>query len=221
MQLSGLATLLTALSSISIYVDASPAITSPLQVQWKAGTANVITWIDNQDGKSSPDKVNLSLMQGKPTSLQEVGNIATEVDTASGQFIWDIPAAQVPGSDYAIRIGVLPNIFYSPYFEIVVANGNSSKSVPESSSEATSVTSTDISSVESTNSVSETTHATSEAVTTPSGSTISEASKISSTTKTPSNPSSPTNGNTSGSSTNVASFVSALTGVGWVIAQLI
>ncbi|KAK9768253.1 hypothetical protein K7432_001275 [Basidiobolus ranarum] len=156
MQLSSLATLLTVVSSIATYVDASPAISSPLGAQWKAGTTNIITWYDNQDGMPYPDKVDLALVQGKASSLQQMGNIATGVDTASGQFKWDIPVSQASGKDYAIQIGISPNITYSPYFEILSDNEESSESVPESTSTSTSISTSTSTSTSTTSSSSST-----------------------------------------------------------------
>ncbi|ORX96534.1 hypothetical protein K493DRAFT_314475 [Basidiobolus meristosporus CBS 931.73] len=146
MHFTSLTALIAVLSTAITYVSAGAAVTSPLGGSWKAGSSNIITWVENNEGEPMPAKLTIDLMQGKATTLQLVGTIATDVDSATGQYKWDIPAGQAPGKEYAIRLGTLPNVAYSPSFEIVsgsaVPGGNSTTtSQPAQSSTSTSASS--------------------------------------------------------------------------------
>ncbi|KAK9767996.1 hypothetical protein K7432_001726 [Basidiobolus ranarum] len=145
MHFSHLTTLIAVLSSVVTYVNADAAITAPLGASWKAGSSNIITWTENNEGEPMPATFDISLMQGKPTSLQLVSTIASSVDSASGQYKWDIPAGQAPANDYSIRLGNPPVVFYSPAFEIVAGGvappASSNTTTPSQPSQSPSNTS--------------------------------------------------------------------------------
>ncbi|ORX96535.1 hypothetical protein K493DRAFT_370912 [Basidiobolus meristosporus CBS 931.73] len=137
MYLSNICSFLAVLGATVPYVFASVAITAPLMSSWKAGTTNIITWTDNGDGKPMPAKFDIALMEGKMTSLQLVASVVSQVDSSAGQYSWNIPANQAPAKDYSIRIGTPPDVAYSPYFEIVGANGaQGGGAAPDSSAPA-------------------------------------------------------------------------------------
>ncbi|KAK9768251.1 hypothetical protein K7432_001273 [Basidiobolus ranarum] len=123
MYLPSLTTVSILLASTLSYVSAKPAITAPVQSVWKAGTKNIITWIDNGETPAMSGKFDIALMQGKQTSLALVSVIQKDVDSASGQYQWEIPATQAPAKDYAIRVGVAGDVYYSAFFEIASSDG--------------------------------------------------------------------------------------------------
>ncbi|KAK9768252.1 hypothetical protein K7432_001274 [Basidiobolus ranarum] len=125
MYLPNIATVSIVIASFLSYASAKPAITAPVQSVWKAGTKNIITWIDNGETPAMSGKFDIALMQGKQTSLALVSVIQKDVDTASGQYQWEIPATQAPAKDYAIRVGVAADVYYSDFFEIVSSDGKS------------------------------------------------------------------------------------------------
>ncbi|KAK9687998.1 hypothetical protein K7432_014559 [Basidiobolus ranarum] len=112
---------LLVLAMVARYVDAGVAITGPLGNTWAAGSSHIITWTDNGDGTPMPATINIDLMTGPMTALQLVGNVATNVDSVTGQYTWSVPATITPGKEYALRFGTPPNVAYSPYFEISAA----------------------------------------------------------------------------------------------------
>ncbi|KAK9723019.1 hypothetical protein K7432_002228 [Basidiobolus ranarum] len=127
---------LLTLFMITKYVDAGVAITGPLGNIWSAGSNHIITWTDNGDGSPMPANFNIDLMSGPLTGLQLVGSIATNTDSATGQYSWSIPPTVAPGKEYALRFGIPPNIVYSPYFEITATgseSGSGSISAPSGS----------------------------------------------------------------------------------------
>ncbi|KAK9767997.1 hypothetical protein K7432_001727 [Basidiobolus ranarum] len=136
MHLTYLTAFIAIIGTSVTYVHASVAITAPLMSSWKAGTTNIITWTDNGDGKPMPAKFDIALMEGKMTALQLVSSVVSQVDSSAGQFSWNIPANQAPAKDYSIRIGTPPDVAYSPYFEIVGANGEQGGGVAPDQSNA-------------------------------------------------------------------------------------
>ncbi|KAK9767098.1 hypothetical protein K7432_003365 [Basidiobolus ranarum] len=107
-------------------VDATLAFTAPLEVEWKAGSKHIITWIDNGDGKGMPETADLDLMNGNPTALQLVANIASGVSTASGSYEWTVPTDLEAGK-YALRAGGGSGS-YSPFFTIAEPNADTTTS---------------------------------------------------------------------------------------------
>ncbi|ORX91014.1 hypothetical protein K493DRAFT_304407 [Basidiobolus meristosporus CBS 931.73] len=93
------------------------SITSPIGASWEIGTPNIISW-QEIDGPLSPPAIDLHLMQGSPSSLQLIANIATAVDTKSGQYVWVIPETIKPEANYAIQASEGKLVKYSPFFEI-------------------------------------------------------------------------------------------------------
>ncbi|KAK9710285.1 hypothetical protein K7432_008516 [Basidiobolus ranarum] len=103
-------------------VDATLAFTAPLGVDWKAGTKNIITWVDNGDGKGMPATVDLSLLNGPASALQLIANVASNVSTAPGSYEWTIPTDIQPGQ-YVLRAGGGDGS-YSPFFTISAPDAN-------------------------------------------------------------------------------------------------
>ncbi|ORY04435.1 hypothetical protein K493DRAFT_297005 [Basidiobolus meristosporus CBS 931.73] len=111
-------TLLWYLWLTAIGVHAEFSITSPIGASWEIGASNIISW-QEIDGQPSPSMIDLHLMQGSPASLQLIANIATAVDTKSGQYAWTIPKNIKPEANYAIQASEGKFVRYSPFFEII------------------------------------------------------------------------------------------------------
>ncbi|KAK9710286.1 hypothetical protein K7432_008517 [Basidiobolus ranarum] len=116
-------------------VDATLAFTSPLGVEWKVGSQNLITWMDNGDGKPMPATFDLSLLSGQSSALQLIANVASNVNSASGVYQWTIPNDINPGK-YVLRAGGGDGT-YSPYFDIIGADPIIPPVAPTASNNAT------------------------------------------------------------------------------------
>ncbi|KAI8365108.1 hypothetical protein BD560DRAFT_332845 [Blakeslea trispora] len=91
------------------------SITSPLtNTEYTAGQNASITWI-NPTVDVIPKIV---LSKGNPSALLYVSTIAENVTTESGRYIWSVPADTPAGTDYALQLGISPNISYSGLFTI-------------------------------------------------------------------------------------------------------
>ncbi|KAI8371206.1 hypothetical protein EDC96DRAFT_501802 [Choanephora cucurbitarum] len=94
------------------------SVTSPLtNTVYTAGQNATITWI-NPTVDVIPKIV---LSQGNPSALLYVSTIAENVTAETGRYIWSIPADTPAGNDYALQLGVSPNISYTGLFTINAA----------------------------------------------------------------------------------------------------
>ncbi|KAI9277482.1 hypothetical protein BY458DRAFT_433208 [Sporodiniella umbellata] len=104
-------------SSVFSQANQAPivSITGPLaNTVYKAGSEAHITWTEPKVS-IIPQIV---LVQGPPTALQPVMTIAKDLDAQSRSCIWKIPSDLPSGSNYALELGVSPNIAYTGQFTI-------------------------------------------------------------------------------------------------------
>ncbi|CAO3683888.1 unnamed protein product [Rhizopus stolonifer] len=71
---------------------------------------------------------NDTLAKDSPNSLQLVMTVAKNVDANAGFYTWSIPANTTPGIDYALELGVSPNISYTYLLTFQAGNVSSSTS---------------------------------------------------------------------------------------------
>ncbi|KAI8335834.1 hypothetical protein BC941DRAFT_429522 [Chlamydoabsidia padenii] len=111
------------------------SITSPLTgTVYTAGKPAIISWI-----QPTVDTIPaIVIAQGNPNALQIVQTIANNVDATAGSYTWNIPADFAPGSDYALELGVSPNISFTGLFTIQAGDGTASASASGSASSVSS-----------------------------------------------------------------------------------
>ncbi|CAO0801689.1 unnamed protein product [Mucor circinelloides] len=71
---------------------------------------------------------NDTLTQGSPNALQPVITVAENVDANADSYTWSVPANITPGVDYALELGVSPNISYTCLLTIQAGNGSNTSS---------------------------------------------------------------------------------------------
>jgi hypothetical protein len=81
---------------------------------------------------------NDTLAQGNPNALQPVITVAENVDANAGSYTWSVPTNITLGVDYALELGVSPNISYTCLLTIQAGNGSSNTSSSASVSAAAS-----------------------------------------------------------------------------------
>lgn len=92
-----------------------PSITNPTDgTIWKLSDKGVITWTPGGPNV----KVNIKLRKGIASAMKEIAIIGNNIDQNAKTFTWNIPENLTPDSDYAIEIGLSPNVCYSHYFTI-------------------------------------------------------------------------------------------------------
>ncbi|CAO3640775.1 unnamed protein product [Mucor hiemalis] len=91
------------------------SITSPLTgTIYTAGQTATISWVQPQ-----VDVIpKIVLAKGSPNALQPVATIAENVDATKGSYEWNIPANITAGEDYALELGVSPDISFTGLFTI-------------------------------------------------------------------------------------------------------
>lgn len=103
---AGLVVAASAQSGNPITVPAARQITpagSPLDIKWEPTTSG---------------KVSLTLWKGAQTNLQNITNIAENIDN-SGSYTWTPPKSLDKAADYAIKLDAADGSFqYSSQFEI-------------------------------------------------------------------------------------------------------
>ncbi|KAH8548493.1 hypothetical protein BGW37DRAFT_523265 [Umbelopsis sp. PMI_123] len=128
--------LLAFAASVASAADAGVLFNSPLDgTVWTAGSVGTITCLSSRtpsnqfiqfrtsENTGVTTLPSIDLKQGPATALQLVMNIATNVAVTASPFSWNIPATVPAGSNYAITIGISPNISYSGVLTIQAATG--------------------------------------------------------------------------------------------------
>ncbi|KAI9243524.1 hypothetical protein BY458DRAFT_530585 [Sporodiniella umbellata] len=114
------------------------SITSPLTgTVYTAGKTAIISWVP-VSGNSATVIPKITLAKGASTSLQPLGDIATNVQISAGTYSWNIPADTQAGTDYALEFGQSPNISFTGQFTIKAADGSANTGSTASSSAANS-----------------------------------------------------------------------------------
>ncbi|CAM0138192.1 hypothetical protein VKS41_001431 [Umbelopsis sp. WA50703] len=122
-----------AVGYVSAQGNAGVLFTSPLTGSvWTAGQSGIITWTVEDTSVTTISTIDLR--QGPSTALQLVQNIAVNIPVSPAQYTWNIPATIAAGTDYAITMGVSPNISYSGTMTIQAATGAASGSASSNSS---------------------------------------------------------------------------------------
>ncbi|KAG1137176.1 hypothetical protein G6F37_011421 [Rhizopus arrhizus] len=86
---------------------------------------------------------NDTLAQCNPNALQSVMTVAENVDANADSYTWSVPANSTLGVDYALELGVSPNISYTCLLTIQAGNGSSNTS-PSASASSPSVAKRDV-----------------------------------------------------------------------------
>ncbi|KAI9019430.1 hypothetical protein CLU79DRAFT_804939 [Phycomyces nitens] len=124
---------LIALAVAAVSADNIISVTSPLTgTIYTAGKSAIISWVN----PSVPTISQIVFSQGLSTALQPVSVIATNVETASGTYTWNIPADTPAGDDYAFVFGTSPNQSYTGQFTIKAASGGAAAAPAGSSAGA-------------------------------------------------------------------------------------
>lgn len=108
-----------AVAAAAVSAQSNPvSITSPLTgTVYTAGQIAVISWVQPQ-----VDVIpKIVLAKGSPNALQPVATVAENVDATKGSYEWSIPANTTAGTDYALELGVSPNISFTGLFTINAA----------------------------------------------------------------------------------------------------
>ncbi|KAI8340794.1 hypothetical protein BC941DRAFT_347712 [Chlamydoabsidia padenii] len=103
--------LLLSTAALLALVSGDPiiSITSPLSgTKVKAGTDTMLTWV-NPTVKTISQIV---LAKGPSNALQPVTTIATNVDTATGKYVWKVPY-ELENGEYSFEIGTSPDLAFA------------------------------------------------------------------------------------------------------------
>jgi hypothetical protein len=121
--------LLFLLQTLRTVAQGPVSISQPLAgTTWQSGQPEIIAWSTAR----TPILPQIALVQGSPQALRFVRVIATNVPASPMQYSWTVDSSLPSGDDYAIAIGVSPDISYIGPIKIV--HGDSRDSLSSTSS---------------------------------------------------------------------------------------